>query len=296
MLDSVINSMPAPTAVKKGKSGEYNLKKGVEAVSGKTRQEQLKEILESQGGGGMIRRKIPSYSEGASYIPQTQLAVVHKGEAIIPAEYNMGGLIRDRYRLGGEILQSKILGGIESLGEKLGDAIVRKIEEAEIDIKVPTRDELPKLEIGNLEDLRVILEGGAVGADRTSKLDDFIDLATDKLDRLEEQSINNTERITVVETQTSAVNELGDIKLSINNLEEQIAEIYTKPEKTVDFTDERSYMERRLNEEINALKNEQIIPIESNIRRLDLLISDINIRMDGQLDIVYSNINRLDLK
>lgn len=38
------------------------------------------------GGGG-----VAAFAEGTPYVPKTQLAVVHQGEAIVPAQYNKGG-------------------------------------------------------------------------------------------------------------------------------------------------------------------------------------------------------------
>jgi len=35
---------------------------------------------------------VGQFAEGTPFVPQTQLAIVHKGEAIIPADQNRGGL------------------------------------------------------------------------------------------------------------------------------------------------------------------------------------------------------------
>jgi len=47
------------------------------------------------GGGGAFTGSgnfsIPSYAVGTNYVPNDQLAMIHKGEAIIPAAYNKGG-------------------------------------------------------------------------------------------------------------------------------------------------------------------------------------------------------------
>lgn len=47
----------------------------------------LKNWLSNLGGG----KKVPSYDVGTNYVPNDQLAMVHKGEAIIPAKYNNNG-------------------------------------------------------------------------------------------------------------------------------------------------------------------------------------------------------------
>ena len=47
----------------------------------------LKNWLSSLGGN----KKLPSYDVGTNYVPNDQIAMVHKGEAIIPAKYNNNG-------------------------------------------------------------------------------------------------------------------------------------------------------------------------------------------------------------
>ena len=258
--------------------------------------------------GGKI---LESYAKGTSFVPEDQLAMVHKGERIIPAKYNKGGAIelteggfwldlprentrppKRGFSAGGG---ANALNMIESAGEKIGDAILKKIEEADITLNVPDKSDIPVLEIGNLDDLKAILEGGSVGAARTSKLDQFIDSATNKFDRLEEQSVDNTTRITMVEAQTSGIKEIGTLKLSISDLENKIVDVYTTLENRIDSDRENSYMETRLHETVSDLKTDDILPIKSNIIRMELVISDLARSIDNQYDILYSNINRLGI-
>jgi len=50
--------------------------------------------------GGLL----PSYQTGTSYVPYNQMAYLHKGEAVVPAEYNAGGLLGVKgYAPGGDI-------------------------------------------------------------------------------------------------------------------------------------------------------------------------------------------------
>ncbi|WP_423396024.1 hypothetical protein [Burkholderia sp. LMG 21824] len=56
------------------------------------------------GGLGGIGAGIPMYDKGTNYIPQTQLAIVHRGEAVVPAAYNrpQGGnvVVTNHFSLG----------------------------------------------------------------------------------------------------------------------------------------------------------------------------------------------------
>ncbi|WP_126282738.1 hypothetical protein [Burkholderia stagnalis] len=55
-------------------------------------------------GLGGIGAGIPMYAQGTGYVPETQLAMVHKGEAIIPARYNRASsgsvVVTNHFQLG----------------------------------------------------------------------------------------------------------------------------------------------------------------------------------------------------
>ena len=240
------------------------------------------------------KKDINSYSKGTPYVPQTQLAVVDQGEAIIPAKYNMGGFIgAPKFVAGGAVNPLK---AAENAGEAIGEIIAKKMEDADITLNVPDSSDLPTLEIGNLDDLKNILDGASVGADRTSKLDQFIEVANNKLDRLEELTVVNTERITIVEAQASDIVEIDSIKLNISSIEDKLSDVYTVMENKVDSDRDNSYMESRLHEIVSDLKTDDILPIRSSVNRLDLVVNDMVRDISEQYDIIYSNINRLDLR
>lgn len=81
----------------------------------------------SMGSGGRGRSwNIPEYAVGTNYVPNDQLAVVHKGEAIVPAKYNKpqsyndnGQLTQTLNAMNAEIanLRSTISQGIPVTGE-----------------------------------------------------------------------------------------------------------------------------------------------------------------------------------
>lgn len=278
-----------------GAKGTYkNIVKAFTSPEGTIEREALTGELTKKRVEEALGEKLTSYSQGTPFVPQTQLAMVHQGEAIIPAEYNTGGFIgAPKFQAGGAVNPLKV---VEDAGEKIGEAIVKKIEQADITLNVPDSSDIPALEIGNLDELRTILEGGSVGADRTSKLDQFIDTATNKLDRLEDRTVDNTERITMVEAQTSDVLEIGDLKLSISDLEAKVDDVYTVIENKIDSDRDNSYMEARLHEVVSDLKTDDLLPIRSNVSRLELVINDLMRDINNQYDILYSNINRMDLK
>jgi len=274
-----------------------------------------------------LNNGISKYEQGTPYVPNTQLAVVHQGEAVIPAKYNMGGLInRPGFAAGGAVDALKIVG---DAGEKIGEAIVKKLEGAEVklsttevtakldkdsvsldvsgmqdivdelksvkvDINIPTAEDMPKLEIGNLSDLKTILSekpSGAVGAEKgASKIDQFIDVANDKFDRLEEKVVQFDDTIKIVNDTTK---ELNEIKVKSEDLENKL---YSKLDSTVDRNADRSYVDRRLQEIASELKNEDLQIINSRLFNVESNMSKLQNVIDNQSDIMFSNINRLDLR
>ncbi len=244
-------------------------------------------------GGGRIE---PSYAQGTPFVPRNQIAMLHRGEAVIPAKYNMGGVIeRDfpRFQLGGEISPAKVLQGIESAAEKFGEVVVRKLEEATIDFNIPTTDQLPELKI-DTSNLEGVLQGfGAVGATGISKIDQFIEATNEKLDRLEEQAVTHRDKIEILETSSS---ELEDLERVINELGNKIETAYDKSEQTIDFTEERSYVETKISDAVGEIKTADMAPLKSRVGNLELIMNDLKRDLEHQREIMYSNINRLDLK
>jgi len=226
-----------------------------------------------------LGEKLTSYSQGTPFVPQTQLAMVHQGEAIIPAEYNAGGFISTpKFQAGGAVNPLKV---VEAAGEKIGEAIVKKIEAADLTLNMPSTADIPTLEIGNLDDLKSILEGGAVGADRgQSKLDQFVTKVDDKLDLLEEQSVNTSKKVTVLETnvQTKIDGDIRDVKATVSALDRKVEDIYTKSDRDVDLAAEKSELEAKLIETIDELKTLDLLPMKSSIsllrQNLDSTITD----------------------
>lgn len=281
--------------------GDPTLEKMIEFIKGLFRRkpsaesEELKRIkeidraiMEGRGSGGRIYK----YQQGTPYVPVDQMAMVHRGEAIIPAQYNIGGLVKRHYQAGGAVSPSRVLQGIESAAEKFGEAVVRKLEDATINFNIPTEDQLPELKI-DTSNLEGVLEGFSVGAAGISKIDQFIESTTEKLDRLEEQTVTNSEEIKMVETKAS---EMEGLERELRIAKEQLEMAYLETQRSTDFVEDRSYVNATINESISDLKSMDITPIRSRITSLELSISNLNRELEDQRVIILSNISRLDLR
>ena len=223
-----------------------------EALTGELTKKRVEEAL---------GEKISSYRQGTPFVPQTQLAMVHKGEGIIPAEYNTGGFVSPaKFQAGGAVNPLKSIVGV---GEEIGEAIVKKIEEASI--KAP---EIPPLEIGNLDELQSILGEGAVGAERgQTKLDQFVGKVDDELRRFDDELVSTSEKITILETnvQTKIDGDIRELKTTVTALDRKVTDIYTQTDRDVDLAAEKSELEAKLIKTIDELKTLDLIPMKSNI-------------------------------
>jgi len=201
------------------------------ALTGKLTRERVKEALGED---------IESYRQGTPYVPQDQLAIVHKGEAIIPAKYNFGGEITDslqKFALGGVVSAPGSAVNFESAAEKIGDIIAKKIADVDIELQPPKTEDLPKLEISNLDELKDIFGTGPVGATKISKLDQFIEMATDKLDRLEDQVVVTSDKIKEIETKSVNIDDFSSFKDSVNELSIRLKGIEVKTQVLDNFSD-----------------------------------------------------------
>ncbi|KKN42054.1 hypothetical protein LCGC14_0716970, partial [marine sediment metagenome] len=251
-------------------------------------QQQMKNILEQldKKEGGLIS----SYEQGTPFVPSNQLAYLHKGEAIVPAEFNAGGMVgMPKFAFGGDVSPAKVLKEMESTGEKIGEAVVKKIEETSIDLNIPSEADLPELKI-NLDGVQEALTINTVGATGTTKIDQFIEAANEKFDRLEELSISNTEQINMIEIETSV---MDDLKEGISNLEEQLA--FLNMDINTKLANDRSYVDTRISESLSDFKNVEINPIRTQIQMIELQISDLSNRIEDERTFTLANINRLDL-
>ncbi len=245
-------------------------KTGVKAEFDTAAWRKTRDLLISQTG-------LPQYQQGTPFVPEDQLAVLHRGEAVIPA---------------GGVDPAKVLQGIESAAEKFGEVVVQKLEDATINFNIPSSEEMPELKI-DTSNLEGVLEGFSVGATGISKIDQFIESTTEKLDRLEEQTITNSEGIKIIEVKSS---ELDELEGELQTLKGELEMSYLKPSQATDSVEERSYVDSRINEAFGDLKSTDMVPLRSRMTSLELAISTLDRRLEEQRDTMYSNINRQDLR
>ena len=239
--------------------------------------------LTKQSMGGQIEQ----YAKGTPYVSNNQLAYLHKGEAVIPAEYNMG------VKAGGAI---NALETFKDAGKEIGrvaaETIAEELAGIQVDFNIPSDADMPKLEIGNLDRLEATLEnvnlGGVGAATGLTPIGQFIELATERFDRIEEQTITSLDHITVLETKSS------EMDTRLNNLEDQL--VFTAKDADARLAEERSYIDTRLNEVLSDFKTIEVTPLKTRVQLIELNISGLSNRIDNEHDFSMGNFNRLDLK
>jgi TP901 family phage tail tape measure protein len=203
-----------------------------------------------------------SYAQGTSYVPNTQLAMLHKGEAVIPAKFNQGGQV-------GNVIDTADMADI---GTQISDAIttalepiVSRMENININFNIPTSEELPKLEIGNLEDLKNVI--GNVGADGAKgKIDTFIDTVKTELKQFDSKIVDGDKRITILESS-----------------------------KLVEESERKSELESKLTDAIAEITQNELAPMKSNISMLQSTLNNAINETDKVYDKVTSLSNRVSL-
>jgi len=281
------------------------------------------------------------YERGTSYVPQTQLAVVHQGEAIIPAKYNLGGSVTSpSFADGGAI---NPLRSFVDAGEKIGEAIVKRLENTQLKVEDKTLD--AKLVdnkvsldsedlISALSDVPTSIEKSTsaladklkdalanatstpttgVGANMSDKIDKFIESTESKLSKFEDIIENNKVNLANVEKTTKDLEvkvedgleykvkdildrEIDELKTKTSKLETLMDSHISKLDSVVDRNIDKSYVESRLQEVSADLKNNDLSILNSRLFIAESNIIQLQQQIDNQTDIMFSNLNRLDLK
>jgi len=235
----------------------------------------------------ILGEKVPQYATGSAFIPEDQLAMLHRGERVVPARDNTSGSVMR------EVLKS---------GEKIGE----KIKEALEDTKLTASLESDTVKVSNVSEisdsLRNALSGvnGGVGADMENKIEGFMTEMRDKLSRQESMILTESEvdqKIEVLETsaQNRMRNELGSIKAEVASLEAKIADIYSKSEKSVDTASERSRLEAKLHDLMSEIKNGEITPLKTDVNVLRYDLNSVSREVNELYDRLITLNNRMDL-
>ena len=230
---------------------------------------------------------VPAYATGSSFIPEDQLAMLHRGERVIPARDNTS---------------SSTMREVLKAGEKIGE----KIKDALEDTKLTASLESDTVKVSNVSEisdsLRNALSGvnGGVGADMENKIEGFMTEMRDKLSRQESMILTESEvdqKIEVLETsaQNRMRNELGSIKAEVASLEAKIADIYSKSEKSVDMASERSRLESKLHDLMSEIKNGEITPLKTDVNVLRYDLNSVSREVNELYDKLITLNNRMDL-
>jgi hypothetical protein len=250
----------------------------------------LEEQMKLYKPGGII----PQYQEGTSFVPSNQLAYLHKGEAVVPAEFNMGGLVGlPKFALGGdlspgEVLKSTVKSAGEEIGKEIAAAFTKEVKGTSIDLNIPRPEDLPALSVTVGPDVEAALR--SVGADNTTKMDQFIEAANSRIEAANERlaSLEEGARSTIEQ-----LNTLPDLTEGVNHLEEQLA--FTSRALDTRLAAERSYIDSRVGEALSDFKTTEVNPIKNDLTLTNLRLNDQSNRIENDRDFVLANINRIDL-
>jgi hypothetical protein len=297
--------------------------------SEKSKHQQIREIL----GEDQDKDKIEEYRRGTPFVPEDQLAYIHKGEAVIPAEYNMGGIVRKTpvYDEGGVVNPVKfILKSATDIGEKIGEAaknILNNIKlsvdtsktlEAELTNNVVeinteslerTLSDLPTALDRSMVDLSNRLDGvlsnlsniGSVGADQEDKIDRFIEVTESKLDRFETVIEDTATTVVGLKDEMDVIKESSmDVSYITDNVEqlsgkitELESEMYRKIEREIDRNMDLSYIDKQIHDAVDGFKT----GLDNAIQRVQILddkLVFLKLELYRQGEMVDSSIARLN--
>jgi hypothetical protein len=214
-----------------------------------------------------------TYQRGTPYVPTDQLAYLHKGEAVIPAQYNLTRAGANGSDIASAIAD-KITDAISSAEFTGLDRAINELQAVKIDVNPPADADLT-VQIGNLDELRDIISNAnvAIGADtRNSEMRDFVEKVDNQLSEYDTRFGNHEDRIRVIET-----------------------DAYSQTQHQIDYVESQSELESKLTDLYAELKTGEIDVIKADISRINLTIDDIKWDINLALDGIDANINRLNI-
>ncbi|MHA1409732.1 MAG: hypothetical protein ACTSQY_05420 [Candidatus Odinarchaeia archaeon] len=248
--------------------------------------------------------KISSYATGIDYVPSNQFAYLHKGEAVIPAEYNLGGVVGlPKFAEGGSVEK------MEKIGADIGEAIVSKLKEVILSVdQTPLRLETTELTISNTESLDRLADTlsnintnvGVVGADEANSIvKDFIEAANSKFENFTEIIGTHGENINEIQSTmlslTNSSTEVNRLEEKFISLEQSISEVLSKQEFSVLTANSDSKLESRFNEVVKYIEDVHIARIDSDVRLSTTKISSIDSILNNLRDLFDGLSSRFNL-
>ena len=333
LSDKVFDSIPAPVASKRH-SG-YDFKRGMKAVSGRTRAEQLREIMnatKAQGGllndyasGGSTDSIIAALSPGEFVLNKestdkirskyglTALEFINKNGEL--PKFASGGIVADRsYTEGGTVYDSKSITSVtaepfdpQKIGEEIGDSIARKLESIEFK-PVELAETSIEISPDSIKDISEAIENvnkgvSSVGADEaSSKIDEFIDVANNRFEIFAAQIDDQNESIKILHTSINEVSnkvdsiDLSSIDTKLGELELTVSEMVTKDELNVLSSDSNSNIDHKIHEAINFIEDRYISGVKSDITIINGKLSDLKYDLDDTKDRLNGEVSRLGLR
>jgi hypothetical protein len=275
-------------------------------------------------GGGMIKRLlrgglIPSYAVGTPYVPNDQLAMLHKGEAVIPEQYNQpaGNLAKEILNAGADFGKqiAAALSGVEVKAVLETDTVKLDTDTVSVDTTGlvdglnNVRLQVEEVRISNVDEISESLKSalasiqpttGAVGADQEDKLTSFMEEMRDKLDRQDSRMVEKSDefgnKITEVNTAKETLEkELEDLKVLMGDLKAKTDNDYTKAEKSSDSAAGRSEFEARLVELMADFKSDELAPLKSQVFNMSSTLSTLDYNINKAMDLINTVSNRLSL-
>jgi hypothetical protein len=250
-------------------------------------------------------------------VPNDQVAMLHKGEAVIPEQYNqpMGNLATEMLNAGAEIGRqiAQALAGVEVKAVLEDNTVKLDTDTVSVDTTNLVEElnavklQVEEVRISNVDELSdslrtalesVNLKGAGVGAEESNKLDEFMSEIKDKLDQYDTRSVEQDGKLTELTDQLTLIN-VEDVSKSLESLEEKVtgleSEFYNKSEKPIDDTQDRSYLETRLHDLYSELKSEKA----QSDSELAMVKADVNVlksSVNDTFDRLFALSNRVDIK
>jgi hypothetical protein len=167
----------------------------------------------------------------------------------------------------GEAIAKKLEDVTLKLGTDAFEDLVTRLENTKIDFNIPNTADLPKLEIGNLDEVLTALDRG-VGATRgQGKIDTFIDKIETELRQFDTQISDNTNKIQMIERSQEA-----------------------------DTAAEKSRIEAKLQGIVSEITTTELVPLKSEISMIHYTLDSTIREVNENYDKLVSLGNRIGMK